>query len=139
MTHCVYYAYHNHLYCRFGLSLTRRDLLVYNTTRRISGHQYSDPTFGGIIPIMIKWMAARHGLWPIIQYQTYYNKNALLQEAIKEHGIVAWLLTKLAPNKNSVSVIGLHPAIYFIPGHAYEAVWNADGAKTTMGIQLRLR
>jgi len=121
------------------MKLNRRDLFTYEALRGLSGHQPDDPTFGGIIPIMVKWMAAGHGLWPVVQYQMFYPKAALLQEAVKEHGVMAWALTKLAPDKTPVDVVGLRPGMYFIPGHAYEAKRNVDGVRATMGIQLRLR
>ena len=137
MTHCVYFAYGRHLHRRYGRKLIRRDQVIYDVVRKISGHSYDDPTFGGVIPAMIKWMADGHGLWPVVQYQTFYRKDALLQEARKEHGVIAWALTKLAPNGKVWDEVGLRPAMYFIPGHAYEAGENQDGKAKTMAIQLR--
>jgi len=119
------------------MSLTKRDLFVYSEVRGLSGHRHDDPTFGGVIPVMIKWMAEGHGLWPIVQYQTYFSKDALLQEAVREHGVVAWLLTKLAPGGEVLDEVELGPAMYFIPNHACEAKRNVDGSGATMGIQLR--
>ena len=133
----VYFAYGRHLHRRFGLQLNRRDLFIYQAVRRITGHKPSDPTFLGVIPIMVKWMADGHGLWPVIQYQTDHSKGTLLQEARKEHGIIAWLLTKLAPNGRVWNEVELQPGMYFVPGYTYEASRSVDGKDVVMAIQLR--
>lgn len=137
MTHCVYLAYRDHLRRRWGVEVTSRDLSIYWNVRKVTGHKDSESTFGGVVPVMMKWMAAGHKLWTVVQYQVFYSKDALLQEAIEEYGVVAWALTKLAPNGSTWDEIGLRPAIYFTPGHAYDANRNRGGKATTMAIQLR--
>lgn len=116
--HCVYRAYCQHL--RYlGLEPMKSDWHWYSAIKRATQNM-SAPTWGGIVPLMIKTMARAHSLTVHVQYRIWTPAHYEADADNWRQRLAVRSAVRLGDFGEEAKHITLRPAIYLslASGHA---------------------